>query len=193
MIRRSFKFSTLGFTLASGRVSPYYVNCKPVTYDPRGRVHIANIITGYWTTPPFTNVGGLASGADPIAIAVSDMYHRKGHAIYSFSIRKEPKGHGTKEYLEGYVNLGSNRTMIVEDVITTGGSTLKAIERAIGHGLDVVQIFALVDRQEGGVKAIREKYPKIPLASIFTKEELMNEWQKQQKGTQCSKNNSDLS
>jgi orotate phosphoribosyltransferase len=109
-------------------------------------------------------------GADPIACAVSYAAHERGFDIASFSIRKEPKAHGMKQQIEGDVEEG-DRVIIVEDVVTTGGSTIKAIEAARREGLDVLGVVALVDRQEGGSAEI-EKHVK-SLTSLCTKDELI--------------------
>lgn len=141
------------FILASGGTSPYYVNCKPVTLQAEG----LNIIgaLGYEALKPFGLVaaGGLTLGADPIANAIAMHSHARSHAMNAFVVRKEPKKHGTEQWLEGELPPGS-RVAVVDDVITTGGSTLKAIDRIRQAGHSVEHALILVDREEGGREAI---------------------------------------
>ncbi|PLX81730.1 MAG: orotate phosphoribosyltransferase, partial [Desulfuromonas sp.] len=99
---------------------------------------------------PIDGVGGLTLGADPIATATSIAAALEGEDVHAFIIRKEPKGHGTGQWLEGRKNLPpGSRVVIVEDVTTTGGSSMKAVERAQEEGLEVLGIVTLVDREEG--------------------------------------------
>jgi len=98
-------------------------------------------------------IGGLTLGADPIAYAVCLTSYLKGTSIKAFTVRKEPKGHGTKQWIEGDIKEGE-RVVIVEDVVTTGGSTIKAITRAQAAGLEVIKVVTLIDREEGGKEAI---------------------------------------
>jgi orotate phosphoribosyltransferase len=118
-------------------------------------------------------VGGLTLGADPIATATSVVSYLEGRPIPAFIIRKEPKGHGTGAWLEGRKNFGPGaRVVIVEDVVTTGGSSLKAVRRAEEEGLKVLGVVTLVDREEGGREQIeKEGYW---LKTIFTKSEILS-------------------
>jgi orotate phosphoribosyltransferase len=109
-------------------------------------------------------------GADPIAIATSLISYQNGRAIKAFCIRKEPKKHGLKLWIEGNLNEKDN-VIIIEDVITTGGSTIKAIERAKESNINVVSAIALIDREEGGKEAIEELG--IHVESIFSKSDIM--------------------
>jgi orotate phosphoribosyltransferase len=110
--------------------------------------------------PEVRAVGGLTMGADPIASAVATVSWAQGRPIDAFYVRKEPKGHGTQKWLEGDKTVApGTQVAIVEDVCTTGGSTLKAIERARLHGLDVRRVVVLVDREEGGREAIEREVP----------------------------------
>jgi len=111
-------------------------------------------------------IGGLTLGADPIVCAVVMEAARKGKEINGFIVRKEPKGHGTKRFIEGNIKKGM-KVVIVEDVVTTGTSVLKAIKRAEEAGLKIIKVITLVDREEGGKKIIeREGYN---FSSIFTR------------------------
>ncbi len=115
-------------------------------------------------------VGGLTLGADPIAYAVA--YHSALHGtpIQAFSVRKEPKGHGAQKWVEGFEQPGA-RVVIIEDVVTTGASTLKAIDGALHAGFQIVTVLALVDRQEGGREELQRKGHEIE--AIYTTEDLM--------------------
>lgn len=159
--------------LASGRASDFYFDGKQTTLHPEG---------GYLTGKLFfeairdvegvEGVGGLTLGADPIATATSVVSFLEGRPIPGFIIRKEPKGHGTGAWLEGRKNLKQgSRVVIVEDVVTSGGSSIKAIKRAEEEGLTVLGVVTLVDREEGGRENIeKEGYW---LKSIFTKSEIL--------------------
>jgi orotate phosphoribosyltransferase len=119
-------------------------------------------------------VGGLTFGADPMAVATAFVSELKGSPIKAFSIRKERKKHGTSQWIEGDMKAGEN-VVIIDDVATTGGSTIKAIERAESEGLNVVKAIVLVDRQEGGMENIQQKIPNV--TAVITKEELLREYQ----------------
>ena len=101
-------------------------------------------------------VGGMAIGADPITAAVVTMSAVRGTPVAGFMVRRQPKGHGTNQYIEGPVRPG-DEVMIVEDVVTTGGSSLAAIERAEAFGLKIVRVIAVIDRMEGGAAAFAER------------------------------------
>jgi orotate phosphoribosyltransferase len=117
-------------------------------------------------------VGGLTLGADPLASAVSLTSWLQGYPLAAFIVRKEPKGHGTGQWIEGLHALGTGATVaIVEDVVTSGASTLKAIERAEAEGLKVEGAFALVDRLEGGREAIEAKGHR--LTTLFTRKDFI--------------------
>jgi orotate phosphoribosyltransferase len=119
-------------------------------------------------------IGGLTLGADPVANAIAYTSYLKGDSIESFVVRKEPKKHGTMQWIEGQVKKG-DKVMIVEDVITTGSSTLKAVNRAKKCGLKVQGVIVLIDRQEGG----REKVEALglPLKALLTKDEIFRVYQ----------------
>ena len=160
-------------TLASGRQSDFYFDGKQTTLHPEG---------GYLTGKLFfeaikdvegvEGVGGLTLGADPIATATSIASYLAGKPVPGFIIRKEPKGHGPGAWLEGRKNLKPGaQVVIVEDVVTSGGSSIKAIKRAEEEGLKVLGVVTLVDREEGGRENIEaEGYW---MKSIFTKAEIL--------------------
>lgn len=150
ILKKSFKYSEeKPFTLASGRISPYYFNCKPTTLDPEGMNLIGNIIFDMLAGSGVTAAGGLTLGADPIANALSVISYQRGRPVKSFIVRKDVKEHGTKSAIEGEVSPGE-RVAIIDDVITTGGSTITAMERAREAGLVIDRVIALIDREEGG-------------------------------------------
>lgn len=172
IIERSFKYSEKpSFKLASGRMSNFYFNCKPVTLNSEGMWLIGNLMFNLIKEEGWNieGIGGLTLGADPIANAIAYTYAIKGIQIDAFVVRKERKGHGTMAWIEGGVKRGDN-VLIVEDVITTGGSSKKAIERARRCGLKVVGVIALIDRQEGGKEVIEKAG--LPFKALLTKDEI---------------------
>jgi orotate phosphoribosyltransferase len=141
------------FTLASGKKATYYLDGKQVTLNPHGARLLAEGILDLLEAQGIpAAIGGMSIGADPITAAVVTMSAVRGTPITGFMVRKEPKGHGTLQYLEGPVKPG-DEAVIVEDVVTTGGSSLVAIERALAFGLKIRGVIAIVDRMEGGAQA----------------------------------------
>jgi orotate phosphoribosyltransferase len=141
------------FTLTSGKKASYYLDAKQITLDPSGAKLVAEGILdmlGADDEMPQA-VGGMSIGADPIISSVVVMSAVHGTPLAGFLVRKEPKAHGTNQCIEGPVKQG-DVVAIVEDVVTTGGSTLRAIERAEAFGLKVQRIIAIIDRKEGGDK-----------------------------------------
>ena len=172
IIERSFKYSEdPPFTLASGKKSNYYFNCKPTTLDPEGMNLIGAIVFDMLKDTDITAAGGLTLGADPIANALSVISYQKGKPIKSFIVRKDIKNHGTKSAIEGNVRSGE-KVAIIDDVITTGASTITAIEQARKEGLKVELVITLIDRQEGGKENILQHVDNIK--SILSRTEVMN-------------------
>ena len=155
------------FKLASGRDSPYYVDCRPTTFSAEGLALIGEIVFELVKDLGVEAIGGLTLGADPIAHAVALTSFLKGQPLNSFTVRKEPKGHGVGRQVEGDVKPG-DKVVIVEDVITTGGSTLKAIAAAQEFGLKVVKVIVLVDREEGGRQAVEQAVPQVEAVFILS-------------------------
>ena len=171
ILEKSFRYSDdPPFTLASGRTSNYYFNCKPTTLNPEGMNLIGSILFDMLRNVDVCAAGGLTLGADPIANALSLISYQQGKPIKSFIIRKDVKAHGTKSAVEGDVKSGE-KVVIIDDVITTGGSTITAIERAREAGLDIELVIALIDREEGGRENIAKYVDRIE--SVFTRSEIM--------------------
>ncbi len=144
-------------TLASGRESDFYLDCKQTTLEPEG-LYLAGrlLLDAVRRGAAVDAVGGPTLGADPLVAACAVLSFLDGRPLPAFILRKEPKGHGTRAYVEGAKFLPEGtRVAIVEDVVTTGGSSLKAAERAKEAGLRVAKIVCLVDREEGGAATIR--------------------------------------
>src|SRR3954467_14338043 len=143
------------FTLASGRQSSFYIDCRLTTMSPKGLSSIGpiglSLIREQGWEPD--SVGGLTLGADPVSYAISYASADSGKPLRAFTVRKEAKAHGTGKLIEGPFNT-SDRTVVIEDVITTGGSALKAIAAVQKTGALVAGVLALVDREEGGREAI---------------------------------------
>jgi len=171
ILERSFKYSdNPPFTLASGRKSNYYFNCKPTTLDPEGMNLIGEIIFDMIKDADVTAAGGLTLGADPIADALAVISWQKGKPVKSFIVRKDVKDHGTKSAIEGSVQAGE-RVVIIDDVITTGGSTITAIGEARKAGLVIDRVVTLIDREEGGRENILAHVDCVQ--SVLTRTEIM--------------------
>jgi len=157
------------FQLASGRVSPYYIDCRPATHNAEGLFLIGAIFCEKLRGLEVQAVGGLTMGADPIAHAIALTSYLQGRPINAFSVRKVAKEHGAGGLVVGDVKPG-DQVVILEDVITTGGSTLKAVAAARDFGLQVLGVLLLVDRQEGGREAVAAVIPRVEV--LFTLAEL---------------------
>ena len=161
------------YTLSSGKKSVYYVDSKLTTFDSRGVSLVGKLVFEIIKEKDkaISAVGGLTMGADPITIstiiaALNENYHLKG-----FSVRKEEKRHGKRKLIEGNIDV-EDKVVILDDVITTGGSTVKAIKAVREFGCDIIMVIALVDRLEGGTEKIEELgYEVCP---IFTINELLD-------------------
>ena len=172
LVEKSFQKREI--VLSSGKKSNFYIDCKQSALLAEGHFLIGQLFSQliYEKAPDVEAVGGLTLGADPLASATATMSYIAGRKLNAFLIRKEPKGHGTDSYLEGVKHLRRGMPVaILEDVITTGSSTIKAIERAKAFELDVKLVLALVDRTEGGRIEVEKRAPVI---SLFTKDEFFN-------------------
>jgi orotate phosphoribosyltransferase len=147
------------FTLASGKKSNFYIDCKETTLNPDGMYLVGTLM--YQLVRQFATVeavGGVSVGGDPLVCSTVLISRALGEAVPGFFIRKEPKGHGTNLWLEGGKNLRKGMNVVIlEDVVTTGGSSLKAIETTEREGFKVIGVVALLDRLDGGKEAIESK------------------------------------
>ncbi len=144
------------FQLASGKRASYYLDCRKVTLDARGANLVAAGMLDLLRDDLPDAVGGMAIGADPITAAILTLAGQDGLNLKGFIVRKEAKAHGKGRMVEGPVSAGQT-AVIVEDVVTTGGSSLKAIEHVESFGLKVSRVLAIVDRLEGGREAFAQR------------------------------------
>ena len=171
---RTLSFERRKVILASGRESDFYVDCKRTTLTAEGHVLVGRLLLDLVrrVRPLVRGVGGLTLGADPIASAIALTSFLEGEPVDSFIVRKEPKGHGTGQWIEGRKTIpDGSRVVVIEDVVTTGGSALKAIERCRAEQLEPVACVALVDRLEGGREAIEAQG--VPLEALFTRKDFI--------------------
>lgn len=141
------------FTLASGKTASFYLDCRKLTLHPQGANQIGAGMLELLGQPQPDAIGGMAIGADPISAATITLAGQQGSDLLAFIVRKEAKQHGTGRQVEGPVEPGMS-AVIVEDVVTSGGSALKAVDAIREFGLKVDRILAVVDRLEGGREAI---------------------------------------
>ncbi len=144
------------FVLASGKRANFYLDCRKVTLDARGANLIAAGMLELLQHDLPDAVGGMAIGADPITAAILTLAGQRGMDLKGFIVRKESKAHGTGRIVEGPVSAGQS-AVVVEDVVTTGGSSLRAIEHVEAAGLHVKRVLAIVDRLTGGREAFAEQ------------------------------------
>ncbi|MBQ6106953.1 MAG: orotate phosphoribosyltransferase [Thermoguttaceae bacterium] len=164
LLDRALKFGD--FILASGKKAKYYCDSKQITLSSKVRLVGEGMLQLMEEEDEFpAAVGGMTMGADPIVASIITMADVQGKDLKGFLVRKEAKGHGTNKFVEGPVQPGES-VIIVEDVVTTGGSSLKAIERAVEFGLKVKGVYAILDRMEGGREAFEKAGYK--LKSLFT-------------------------
>lgn len=166
LIERSVKWGS--FILASGKESSVYVDARLTTMSPEGLVLIGQLgleaISSQGWAPD--SVGGLTMGADPVSFAISHTSALQNNPVRAFSVRKEAKTHGTGNRIEGPFTTG-DRVVVIEDVITTGKSALQAIDAIEAAGGQILGVLAIVDRQDGGNEAIRDRgYSTVALTSI---------------------------
>ena len=145
--------------LASGRESDYYIDMRPTTVHPAGATCVGELIADVLEGTNAEFVGGLEMGAVPIATSVAIASHRRGGNLQAFFVRKKPKDHGAKKLVEGLPNgetLKGRNVVVVEDVTTTGGSALKAVEAVRDAGAEIALVFTMVDREEGAAETFAE-------------------------------------
>lgn len=161
------------FTLSSGQKSDYYINGKQVTLHAQGGLMVARILLDMLPADT-VGIGGLTLGADPMVSAVSIAGAYEGKLVTPLIIRKEAKGHGTQAYIEGPTLPEGSAVVILEDVVTTGASALKAVDRLRAAGYVVNEILSLVDRQQGGRELYESK--QLGFRPIFTIDQIKDYW-----------------
>ncbi|PSN12723.1 orotate phosphoribosyltransferase [filamentous cyanobacterium CCP5] len=161
------------FVLTSGQRSTYYINGKLVTLHPQGALLVGRLLLDL-VPPETTAVAGLTLGADPLVTAVSLVGVYGDRTLFPLIIRKEAKGHGTQAYIEGLALPEGTAIAVLEDVVTTGGSAMKAVERLIGAGYRVNHVITLVDRLEGGRQLYEAKG--LSFTSLYTIEDIQTRW-----------------
>ena len=157
------------FTLSSGKTSEHYVNCKPVTLSGRGLTLASLSMLQHVNTPV---VAGLTLGADPLVSGVALVSALDRRLVNGLIVRKEAKGHGTQAWIEGPLPKEGTKITVLEDVITTGGSAIKAVKRLRDAGYEVNRVVSIVDRQEDAEADIAMKLAGLELISLFTLKEL---------------------
>jgi orotate phosphoribosyltransferase len=173
-IIRNRSFGRGEITLASGRKSDFYFNLKPTMLDPEGAALLAELTYEALKDDRLDYVGGLEMGAVPLAGAIAQLSWIKGHPIAAFFVRKKPKEHGARLAVEGLAkgeSLQGKRVVIVEDVTTTGGSALKAVEAVRDAGAEIALVFTMVDREEGATETFAAAG--LPFRSLYKASEFL--------------------
>lgn len=165
------------FLLSSGQRSSYYINGKQVTLHPQGALAVGRVLLAL-LEPDTVAVAGLTLGADPIVTATSVVGAYEGKSISALIVRKEAKGHGTQAYIEGLSLPEGSRVVVLEDVVTTGQSAMKAVERLRDAGYQVDEVISLVDRQQGGAEFYQQQGLKF--RAVYTIEDLQKRWKQLQ-------------
>ncbi len=160
---RALKFGD--FTLASGKKSKYYLDGKQITLHSRGLRLVSEGLLELLKDVPCDGFGGMTIGADPIVGGVLTVAAEQNQSLVGFLVRKEPKGHGTQKYIEGPLVPGM-KVVVIDDVVTTGGSALQAVDRVIEFGCEVVQVVGIVDRMEGGAQNFAAR--NLPFRSLLS-------------------------
>lgn len=155
--------------LSSGRTSDYYVDLRRMVLTPRGAYLTAKLLIDR-VRPEVSAIGGMTLGADPIISSMIVVGHLEGRDLFGLIVRKEPKKHGKSRFIEGPVLEAGAKVAVVDDVVTTGNSLLRSIERIEEAGYRPVQALAVLDRMEGGKKALKDAG--FDLESLFTRDDL---------------------
>ena len=168
LAQKAYRFGD--FSLASGKKSSHYVNCKPVSLSGLGLLSISSLFLKQINQGD-SGVAGLTLGADPLVSGVVMLAAQSGIELSGLIVRKEAKGHGTGAWLEGPLPPKGSLITVLEDVVTTGGSSLKAVEQLRNQGYFVKQVLAIVDREEGGADAMAKA--DLDLHSLFFLKEIV--------------------
>ena len=169
LAQKAYRFGD--FSLASGKKSSHYVNCKPVSLSGPGLLSISSLFLKQINESD-SGVAGLTLGADPLVSGVVILAAQSGIDLNGLIVRKEAKGHGTGAWLEGPLPPKGSVITVLEDVVTTGGSSLKAVEQLRNQGYLVKQVLAIVDREEGGLDAMSKA--DLELKSLFFLKEIVD-------------------
>lgn len=165
-----YSYSEAPFTLASGKQSHHYFNCKELVFFPERLSILSDFFVNEFIPQniglEFESIGGLTLGADPITYSIALEYHKNKKNVYPLVVRKEAKDHGTKKLIEGAFTKVKN-CLVIDDVITTGGSTLKAVQALRNSGIIVQHGICILDREEGGREVLMEHG--VTMHSIFKK------------------------
>jgi orotate phosphoribosyltransferase len=164
-------FGRKKITLASGRESNFYFDMKPTMFHPEGASLLARLILARLSRLDVDLVGGLEMGAVPLIASVSAFSHEAGRPIPGFFVRKAVKDHGTKKRIDGTDSLAGKKVAILEDVTTTGGSAIQAVEEVRAAGAEVVLVLSIVDRLEGAAESFAAA--KVPFESLFNRDDFM--------------------
>ena len=160
------------FTLTSGKKSDYYFDCRQSSLHPEGAFLIGSLFYGMLKDMDVAAVAGMTMGADPLVTATSLAAHADQQNLPALIVRKQAKGHGTGRAIEGLANVEQGaKVVVLEDVVSTGGSVLQACDKIKEAGLVVVAVFCILNREEGGAEAIQNAG--FPVYSIFTRKELV--------------------
>ncbi|MCC6949268.1 MAG: orotate phosphoribosyltransferase [Bradyrhizobiaceae bacterium] len=166
-------FGRKKIVLASGRESNFYFDMKPTMFHPEGAALLARLIFDRLSKLDVDLVGGLEMGAVPLIATVSAFSHEAGRPIPGFFVRKAVKDHGTKKRIDGIDSVAGKKVVILEDVTTTGGSAIQAVEEVRAAGAEVVLVLSIVDRLEGAIESFEQA--KVPFASLFTRRDFMKD------------------
>jgi len=175
MQEKVYRYNEEPFTLASGKKSHHYFNCKEILLHPDRLVLLGEYLVNYFLPKNQLEpqaVGGLTMGADPICYAVALSFQKINKIVYPLVVRKEAKDHGTKKLVEGSIS-SIQSCLVVDDVITTGGSTLKAVEALRASGITVNQGICILDREEGGYEALKQAG--VTMYPIFKKSDFITD------------------
>lgn len=168
-----YRYAETPFRLASGLESHHYFNCKEITLHPERLAVLAEcMILELIPRLPgnFDSIGGLTLGADALSYSLPLIYQKQGRLIYPLIVRKETKGHGTGQQIEGFWK-EAKQCLVVDDVITTGGSTIRAVNALRSVGIEVTKGICILDREEGGKEALEKTG--VYMASLFKKADFL--------------------
>src|SRR5882672_2379426 len=171
---RTRSFGRGRILLASGRESDYYIDMRPTTVHPAGATCVGELIVDALEGMKVDFIGGLEMGAVPVATAVAIASHRRGHDIGAFFVRKKPKDHGAKKLVEGLPKgetLRGKNVVVVEDVTTTGGSSMQAVQALREEGANIVLVLTIVDRLEGAKENFDAE--KLEFRALYTADEFL--------------------